>query len=232
MTLTPSVFASLTSFTMKSEPSVNPGGYTAGNTVNRKYTPSYTGTFTADLKLSYLSGELGGATESKLRQFQGGTINSGTKLLGTYTRVPAGTFGTVSLASLTNATLASASEMALDDQFGTFTSIASAAWNVGSTWDEGTVPGAADDVIIANTFPVTIPDAYAASALSTTINATATGLTVGGGTSGTLAVGTGGLTNNSAGTGLTVSAGGAVTITGGSITNAGAITNAGTITVQ
>lgn len=233
MTLTPSVVGTLSSFTMKSEPSVNPGGYTAGNTINRKYTPSYSGAgWTADLKLSYVSGEIGGANEAKLRQFQGGAINSSTKLAGVYTRVPAGTFGTVSLASLTNVTLASASEMALDDRFGTFTSIAATAWNVGSTWDEGTVPGAFDDVIIANTFPVTIPNAFAASALSTTINATSTGLTVGGGTSGSLAVGTGGLTNSNTGTGLTVSAGASVTITGGNLTNSGAITNAGTITVQ
>ena len=230
MTLTPSVFGALTSFTMKSEPSTNPGGYNAGNTVNRKYTPSYAGTFTADLKLSYLSGELGGAVEAKLRQFQGGTITSLTKRVGTYARVPAGTFGTISLAGLTNATLASASEMALDDRFGTFTSIAATNWNVGSTWDEGSVPTATDEVVI-NTSPVTVPDGYAASALSATINATM-GLVVGGGTSGSLAVGTGGLTNNSAATGLTVAAGASVTITGADLTNTGAISNAGTITVQ
>ena len=58
------------------------------------------------------------------------------------------------------------------------------------------------------------------------------GLVVGGGASGSLAVGTGGLTNNSAATGLTVAAGASVTITGADLTNTGAISNAGTITVQ
>jgi hypothetical protein len=229
MTLTPSVFASLTSFTIKSEPSVNPGGYVLNNTVNRKYTPSYTGTFTADLKLSYLASELGTLVEAKLRQFQGGTINSGTKLAGVYIRVPAGAFGSISLAGLTNATLASGSEMALDDRFGTFTSIASARWDVGSTWDENSVPTAADEIIINTS--VTVPDGHAASALSATINATKS-LVVGEGTSGSLAIGAGGLTNNSAAPGLTVSVSGTVTITGGDLTNTGAISNAGTITVQ
>jgi len=101
---------------------------------------------------------------------------------------------------------------------------------VGSTWDEGLVPTATDEIVI-NTSPVTVPDGYAASALSATINATKS-LVVGEGTSGSLAIGAGGLTNNSAAPGLTVSVSGTVTITGGDLTNTGAISNAGTITVQ
>jgi fibronectin-binding autotransporter adhesin len=221
-------------FTINSQPSVNPTGYALGHSVNRKFTHSYAnfGSGTADVTLAYLGSEVGGATESKLKDFQNG-ISSPDKLAGTYTRVGSGaSFGSVKLAGLTNAVLVSGNELALDDRFNIFNSIASASWNAGTTWDAGSIPTATDDVVIANSFPVTIPDAFAAAAQSVTISATATGLTVGGGASGTLAVGAGGLTNNSAGTGLTVLGGASVTITGGTLTNAGAITNAGTITVQ
>ena len=228
-----SVPGGLTSFTLKSEPGQNPTGYSLGHTVNRKFTHSYTktATFTADVRLAYVSGEVGGAAEARLRDFQGGIVKAN-KLTGTYTRQAAGGgFGYVKLAALTDAILTSGSELALDDRFNAFTSIASAAWNVNTTWDENVVPAASDEVIIANNFPVSIPDAYAASALSVTINATSTGLTVGGGTSGSLGVGTGGLVNNNTGTGLTVANGASVTITGADLTNNGAITNNGTITV-
>jgi len=228
-----SVPGGLTSFTLKSEPGQNPTGYSLGHTVNRKFTHSYTktATFTADVRLAYVSGEVGGAAEARLRDFQGGIVKAN-KLTGTYTRQAAGGgFGYVKLAALTDAILTSGSELALDDRFNVFTSIASAAWDVNATWDENAVPAASDEVVIANNFPVSIPDAYAASALSVTINATSTGLTVGGGTSGSLGVGTGGLVNNNTGTGLTVANGASVTITGADLTNNGAITNNGTITV-
>jgi len=235
MTMTPSVVGTLSSFTVTSEPGVNPTAYSATNTINRKYTPSYAGAgFTVDLKLSYLSGEATGVTENKLKQFQGVVINNTTKLTGTYTRQAAGGgFGFVSLAALTPSSLASGTEVALDDRFNTFTSTGvTADWHTSSTWDEGSIPTSTDDVVIANNNPVTIANGGNASALSTTINATATGLTVGAGASGTLAIGSGGLTNNNTGTGLTVSVGGAVTITSGTLTNSGAVTNNGTITIQ
>ena len=94
------------------------------------------------------------------------------------------------------------------------------------------MPSGLDDVEI-NT-KVTVPDGVAAVASSVLIDeGTAKGLTVGGGTTGTLSVGTGGiLNNNSAGDGLTVAPGANVTITSGIMNNNGAITNAGTIRVQ
>jgi hypothetical protein len=221
-------------FTLKSQPGVPPTGYTSGNTVNRDFNVTYTNwnTGTVTLQLAYLQAEASGVTESSLKGFDGG-IAPVHKLTGAPTRTTStgSTFGYVSHSGLTSSVLV-AGEIALDDQFNEFYSIAAAAWNVGTTWDAGAVPGSADDVVIADNFPVTIPDAYAAAANSVTINATATGLTVGGGTSGSLAVGAGGLTNNSTGTGLAVSLGASVTITGGNLTNAGAITNNGTITVQ
>jgi hypothetical protein len=177
-------------------------------------------------------------TETKLKDFQNGGIASANKVPGLPSgRVTSGvgTFGSVTYSGLTNLQLLPAvnNALALDDRFNMFNSIASTAWGINTTWDAGAVPGAFDDVVITGTHSVSIPDAYAASALSVTIDAAATNntLTVGGGTSGTLAVGTGGLTNNNTIGGLAVSAGGAVTITGSDLKNNGQITNAGTITV-
>lgn len=231
MTLTPSTVGTLSSFTITSQPSTNPTGYVNGNSVNRTYTESYSGSgFTAALQLSYLSGEYSGSLSSKLKIFHGG-ISSGNKLTGTYTRSTGSGFAYVSLPGITDGTLASGQELGLDDRFNIFTSIAAAAWNAGTTWDEGSVPTSTDDVVIAASYPVSIPDAYSASAYSATINATSS-LTVGTGTGGSLAVGAGGLTNNSTAPGLSVAANGAVTITGGDLTNAGSVSNSGTITVQ
>jgi hypothetical protein len=140
-------------------------------------------------------------------------------------------FGYLFYSGLTSATLAPG-EVGLDDRFGSFKSIAVAAWNVVTTWDQNDIPSSYDYVIVDNNKPVTIPDGYTAVALSVTINSTATGLTIGTGTSGALNIGTGGLTNNSAGTGLAVSLGANVTITSGTLTNAGKITNNGTVIVQ
>jgi hypothetical protein len=182
-----------------------------------------------------LSGEIGGANESRLRDFQNGISKADVLTTGTYTRVAAGAgFGTIDLPGIASTNITSGQELALDDRFYTFNSFSAVhtTWNDAASWDQGVVPTQYDDVVIANTFPITVPDAITASALSVTINPTTTGLTVGGGTSGVLNVGTGGLTNNSAGTGLTVNASAQVSIVGGSLTNNGAVTNNGTITVQ
>jgi hypothetical protein len=225
-------------FTVKSLPNTYPSFATvlAGHTVKRDFNVSYSGwsTGTATLRLAYLQGEAStlGVTESRLSDFDG-DIAGANRLTGTPTRTASGpaAFGYLSYSGLTSATLAP-NELALDDRFSQIKSIASAAWNVATTWDANAIPEATDDVIVDNTFPVNIPNGYTAAAVSVTINTTSTGLTVGGGTSGVLNVGTGGLTNNSTGTGLTVSAGAVVTITGENLTNAGSITNNGTITVQ
>jgi hypothetical protein len=230
MIFTPTVVGTLSSFTLKSEPSQNPTGYLAGNSVNRKYTQSFTGAgFTTTLQLAYLAAEYSGSNATKIKDFQGG-IAKANKLSGSYTTGTANGFSYVRLPGIT--TLSSGSELGLDDRFNTFISIAIANWNVNSTWDAGSVPTATDDVEIAGAFGVTIPTGYAASALSVVIdNGASGGLTLAG--NGTLAVGTGGLTNNNAnGAGLTLTATNGVTVTGGDLTNNGTITNAGTITVQ
>lgn len=229
--------ANLTNFSLTVTPSSNPAGYSAGHSINRKIVQSYanTGAFTVDIKLAYLSGEIGGANESRLRDFQNGISKADVLTTGTYTRVAAGAgFGTIDLPGIASTNITSGQELALDDRFYTFNSFSAVhtTWNDAASWDQGVVPTQYDDVVIANTFPITVPDAITASALSVTINPTTTGLTVGGGTSGVLNVGTGGLTNNSAGTGLTVNASAQVSIVGGSLTNNGAVTNNGTITVQ
>ncbi|MGD0591523.1 MAG: hypothetical protein ABSA44_12125 [Bacteroidota bacterium] len=228
-------------FTLKSAPGTYPTGNSVGHTVNRSFTASYASwaTGNVNLQLAYLQAEGSalGVTEAKLKDFQNGGIGSANKVPGLPSaRVTSGvgTFGSVTYSGLTIAQLLPASNnaLALDDRFNMFNSIASAAWGINSTWDAGAVPGAFDDVVITGTHSVTIPDAYAASALSVTFDAAGTNLlTVGTGASGTLAVGTGGLINNNTLGGLTVSAGGAVTITGADLTNNGKITNAGTITV-
>ncbi|MGA3286935.1 MAG: hypothetical protein ABSD46_05895 [Bacteroidota bacterium] len=235
--VTPTVVGGLTSFTINSLPATHPTGYLLGNSVDRKYTPSYVAgsAFTADVQLGYAASEYTGTSYSKLKFFQGvGGIVKANKIGGTYSSGTSGSFSYVKLPALASANLMSATELGIDDRFNMFISKAIADWNVGTTWDMGSVPTSSDEVEIAPTFAVTVPNGVAAAALSVTIDVGATGgLTVGGGTSGTLAVGAGGLTNNNIlGAGLTVVANGAVTITGGDLTNAGKITNNGTITVS
>jgi hypothetical protein len=233
MIVTPTVVGSLSSFTVNSLPSTNPTGYLAGNSVNRKYTQSYTGAgFTATVQLAYLAGEYTGSNGSKLKDFQGG-IAKANKLGGTYSRGTANGFNYVSLPGLT--TLTSGSELGIDDRYNVFVSIAANDWDQNATWDMGSVPTASDDVEIAGAYAVTIPTGVSAVALSVLIdNGTTTdgGLTLAG--NATLAVTTGGLTNNNTtGAGLKLLTGtNSVTITGGNLTNNGSITNAGTITVQ
>jgi hypothetical protein len=233
MIMTPTVVGTLASYTINSSPGTNPTNGVAGNSVQRKYTESYspvTPGFTATLQLAYLTSEFSG-TVGKLKDFQNG-IAKANKLGGVYTRASLNGFDYVSLPGLTDVILHSGQELALDDRYNMFLSKAIADWSVGTTWDMGTVPGASDDVEIAPTFAVTISTA-AVPALSVTIDEGATGgLTLSG--AGTLLVGTGGLTNsNTLGVGLNVTTGSnAVTITGGDLTNNGKITNAGTITVK
>ena len=230
MVMTPTVVGTLSSYTINSAPGTNPTGGVAGNSVQRKYTESYIGTFTATLQLAYLAAEYTGSNPTKLKDFQNG-IAKADKLGGTYTRASANGFNYVSLPGLTNGILVSGQELGIDDRYNMFISIAATNWDVTTTWDMGSVPGASDDVEIAPTFGVTIPLAVAAAANSVTIDAGATGGLTLGGTS-TLAVGAGGIQNDNVNTGLTLGAGTVATITGGNLTNNGKITNAGTITVQ
>ncbi|MGD0037168.1 MAG: hypothetical protein ABSC53_07745 [Bacteroidota bacterium] len=223
-------------FQLKVQPATSPTGYQLATSVNRKINATYAGssTGTADIQLAYQNGEADASlVQARLKEFHG-TITSTNKLGGTITRGSSGvgSFGYIKHANLASAAFASGDEIELDTRFSSFISILAASWNSAATWDANAIPTTADDIVINTS--VSIPDGYAASALSTTINDGAgIGLTVGGGTSGSLAVGAGGLTNNnSAGTGLTVATGGSVTVTNGPLSNNGAISNAGTIRVQ
>jgi hypothetical protein len=231
MTMTPTAITTLTSYTINSLPSTAPTGYLAANSVNRKYTESYTSTgFTATLQLAYLAAEYTGSNPTKLKDFQNG-IAKANKLGGSYTRASANGFNYVSLPGLTNSILISGQELGIDDRYNMFVSIAATNWDVATTWDMLSVPGASDDVEIAPTFGVTIPLAVAAAANSVVIDAGASGGLTLGGTS-TLVVGAGGLQNDNTVNGLNVGAGTGLTINLGNLTNNGKITNAGTITVQ
>jgi hypothetical protein len=229
MVMTPTVVGTLGSYTINSAPGTNPTGGVAGNSVQRKYTQSYTGAgFTATLQLAYLAAEYTGSNPTKLKDFQNGIVKAN-KLGGSYTRASANGFNYVSLPGLT--TLVSGQELGIDDRYNQFISIAATAWDVATTWDMLAVPGASDDVEISAGFAVTIPLVVPAAANSVVIDAGAAGGLTLSGTS-TLAVGAGGLDNNNTNTGLVVGAGTAVTVTGGDLTNDGKITNAGTITVK
>lgn len=234
MIVTPTVIGTLSSLTVQSNPSTNPSGYLLGNSVNRQYHVSYAGAgFTATMQLAYLAAEYTGSLPGKLKDFNG-SIAKVNKIAGTYTPGgPTNGFMYVSLPGITTASFASGNEIDIDDRYNIFNSIANTNWDVGTTWDAGTVPGASDDVNITGTHTVTIPNALTANALSVTIDGTtANTLTVGGGASGILNVGVGGLANNATLGVLTVSAGANVNITGGTLTAAGNITNNGTVTVQ
>ncbi|MFZ1978198.1 MAG: hypothetical protein WAV76_09600 [Bacteroidota bacterium] len=232
--------ANLTTFSLTVSPGTNPTGYSSGYSINRKVVQSYTssGAFTVDIKLGYLNGEVGTAVESRLRDFGNGISKADllSSVSANYTRVASvlnTNFGTVDLSSILSTSLTSGQELALDTRYYQFNSIVNnGSWATAATWDANAIPSSYDDVNIANNFAVNIPDGTSASALSVTIGNTTTGLTVGGGTSGSLAVGTGGLTNNNTVNGLTVSAGASVTITSGTLTTNGLITNNGTILVQ
>lgn len=222
MVVTPTTVTNLESFTMNSQPGTSPTGYQIGNSVNRTYVPTYTGTgFTASVQLSYLSGEYTGSISDKLKLFQNG-ISKDNKLNGTYTRNSGDGFSYVALAGLTQASLASGQQLALDDRFNMLI--------VATNWTDQGTPTATDDVEVDG--DVTIDGTGSFAANSVTINS-GKSLTVGGTNTTSLSVGAGGLTNNSNVTtgGLDVKSNGTVTVNG-NLTNAGKIKNAGTIKVE
>jgi hypothetical protein len=225
-------------FQLKVQPVTNPSGYQTTTSINRKITAVYAGwsTGTADIQLAYQNGEVDGSlVQTRLKEFHA-SIASTNKLGGTATITrlasAAGSFGYIKQTNLASTAFASGDELGLDTRFSAYISILAQSWNLPGTWDAGAIPSSSDDVEI-NT-KVTVPDGVAAAANSVAINeGAAKGLTVGGGTSGTLSVGAGGIANsNSSGDGLTVAPGANVTITSGIMNNNGAISNAGTIRVQ
>jgi hypothetical protein len=234
MVMTPTTVGDLSTFTIKSEPGAGASvtNYNLGNTINRMYTPTHNGTTaTFNLQLSYLGSEINGATEGKLKQFANGSIISGNKIAGVYSRTPAGTFGSVSLAGLTSASFTSGQAIALDDRYSSFASILAGNWDNASTWSDGLVPTSSDPVVIASAYGVTIPTAVSAVASSVLINNGASGgLTLAG--TATLTV-SGSLTNdNVLGAGLTLNTSSNTVEINGDLTNIGKVVNAGTITVK
>lgn len=237
--------------TLISQPGANPTGYLASRSVNRKFNVSYSNwtNGTVDVKLSYLQGEAStlGVTEAQLEDYKNGIV-SANKLSGTPTRTTssATSFGSVKYLGLTSLQLTTPSELAMDDRFYSgppppppppppptgFVSVLNAAWNIGTTWQGGVVPGASDNAII-NT-AVTIQDGGTYSVKSITINSgAAISLQIGGTGSGQLNVGTGGVANNNAANAnaLDIRENGILEIVG-TLTNNGGISNAGRITVQ
>ncbi len=228
---------SLSSFTMLSQPLTNPTiGYVSGHTINRNYVPTYTGaSFNATLQLAYLSSEIVGATESRLRDFQTALVKADTLKGGAYTRSAAGGgFGYTSLPSIAAANLTSGVGLALDDRFWSFISVAIGPWSTAGTWSANSIPTSNDDIEIASAYAVTIPTATTALANSVLIdNGASGGLTLAASSSAVLNVQAGGIiNNNSTGAGLTLGSGSSVTVAGGPLTNSGTITNNGSITVQ
>ncbi|MGA3286933.1 MAG: hypothetical protein ABSD46_05885 [Bacteroidota bacterium] len=214
-------------FSMTVTPGGIPAGNSAGHSVQRKFVPAFTslGTGTADVQLAYLSGELGGATEGKLKEFNNGISSTHKMVGGTYVRqAVGGSFGYVKLPAVTTV-FVSTQELALDDRFSQFTTtLASSDWNIPGTWLEGSVPTATDDAVI-HTTGVTL---NVAGHVNNLVIEAGKDLTLGLATS-ALTV-DGGLTNNG---GLTLVGSSNLTVTG-TFTNAGTatLTNAGTITVQ
>jgi hypothetical protein len=219
--------ATITDFSLKVEPGVNPTGYTASTHANRKVTASYTGwsAGTATIALGYTNGEKPSQDENKLRFFKG---NSTTKLStgSAAVRVAASSssWGSVSLAGVTSTLLPSSTELIMANSGAALITLANAAdWNTPGTWDEGYVPTANDDVEINHT-GITISGNAFASTLQ--INA-AKSLTVDGAN---LTV-SGNATNNGT---LTVSASRQLQVGSsgtGTLNNTGTVTNNGTVVV-
>ena len=188
------------------------------------------------MQLAFLAAEYTGSLTGKLKDFKGG-IAKANKIAGTYTYTAASNgFSTLSLPGVTTASFASGNEIDIDDRYNTFNSIADKNWQDPLAWDANATPSATDDIVITGTHTITVPDLITAAALSVTIDGSvANTLVVGGGSTGILNVGSGGLTNGSSGNisgVLTINNGANVNITGGNLATFGAITNNGAVTVQ
>jgi hypothetical protein len=209
-------------------------GYAVATDVNRKIAVSYANwsSGTADLKLAYTQTEApsGVGNEAKLRDFKNDQSVAGNKIVTgsalVRTASGSGVFGAVELPGITSSLLATNDAVVLSARSAAFITIAATGdWNTGSTWDEGSIPGATDEAII-NTTGVTLNAAGSVNSL--TINA-GKDLTLGNATS-ALTV-TAGVTNNGS---LTLSNASSTLNVTGTITNAtgATLSNAGVITVQ
>jgi hypothetical protein len=225
--------ATITDFTVKVEPGVNPTGYAATSHVNRKVTVSYTGwsAGSAALTVGYLNSEKPSQNENKLRFFKGVGVKLSTGSAATKTASSASSWGAITLAGITfgsstavNAQLPSGTEVIMSNSGATIISIAAADWNAASTWDENIIPTSGDDVEINHAVTVNAN----ASASTLLVNASKS-LTLG--TAPTILTVSGAATNNGtitvgSGTTLKVASSGS-----GILTNTGSITNDGTVQI-
>lgn len=219
--------ATITDFSLKVEPGVNPTGYAVATHANRKVTASYTGwsAGSATLALGYLNGEKPSVDENKLRFFKG---NSSTKLstgsAAVRTAASSTSWGSVSLAGVTSGFLTSGTEVIMANSGAALITIAdNADWNNTGTWDEGYVPTSNDDVEINNTGITVSGNAFASTLqinASKALNVNGANLTVNGNATnnGTLTVG--------AARQVQVGASGT-----GTLNNTGTVTNNGTVIV-
>ncbi|MFZ4619624.1 MAG: beta strand repeat-containing protein [Bacteroidota bacterium] len=225
--------ATITDFTMKVEPGVNPTGYTAATHVNRKVTTSYTGwsAGSAAITVGYLNSEKPSQDENKTRFFKGAGVKLATGSAAVRTNAGATSWGAIALSGITsgvsaaaNAQLPTGTELIMSNSGASLISIAAADWNTASTWDEGYVPTINDDVEVNHNVSINANG----SASSLVVNATKT-LTLA--TNGTILTVNGATTNNGSiavGTGTTLKAANSGT---GTFTNAGTVTNDGTVQV-
>ncbi len=225
--------ATITDFSIKVEPGVNPTGYAAATHVNRKVTTSYTGwsAGSAALTVGYLNSEKPSQDENKLRFFKGAGVKLATGSAAVRTASSASSWGVIALSGITagvstaaNAQLPTGTELLMSNSGAALISIAAADWNTASTWDEGYVPTVNDDVEIATNVSINA----AGSASTLLVNSSRT-LTIG--TNGTILTVNGTTTNNgniAVGTGTTLKAANSGT---GTFTNAGTVTNDGTVQV-
>ncbi len=225
--------ATITDFTLKVEPGVDPTGYAATSHVDRKVTASYTGwtAGTASLTLGYLNAEKPSQDENKLRFFKGAGVKLATGNSTTRNSASSTSWGTITLPGITfgtstaaNAQLPTGTELIMSNSGAAIISIAAADWNTASTWDEGYVPTSSDDVEIATNVTV---NANAAAA-TLVVNSSRT-LTIG--TASTVLAVSGSATNNGS---VTVGSGTTFRIAGsgnGTLSNTGTIVNDGTVEV-
>jgi fibronectin-binding autotransporter adhesin len=226
-------------FTLDNQPATNPtGSYDGAVQVDRKVTASYSNwaTGTATLQLAYKVAEAPSASEGNLRYWRNDNTVS-TNKVGTGVAITRNTadptFHYLSLASIeptggsgsSYSKINSGDVVVMGNNAAPFVTIAASGdFNTGSTWDEGTVPGASDNAVINNT-GITLASGASNTINSLTVNASSD-LTLANGT-GTLTVSSG-VTNNGS---ITVGTTRSLTVTG-AFTNAGSLTNNGTVTVQ
>jgi hypothetical protein len=216
-----------TDFTLNVDSSTTPNGYTDSTHVNRKVIASYTGwTGSATIQVGYRFSQKPSKDENKLRYFKGlSTTKLSTGNAAVRVASSSSSWGSVSLAGVTNAFLPTSTELILANSGAALITLADGGnWNNTGTWDEGYVPTANDDVEVAHTTSIsTAVDAVASTLViksTGTLNVSSANLTVSGNASNA------GTLNVSASRQVQVGSSGT-----GILTNSGTVTNDGTVVV-